>query len=310
MGDPAGIGPEIIVKTLLDDEIAEMAEFVTYGSPSVMEEAKRRYAPTLENLQIVETSDFSFSNVEPGKLNAACGKIAYDAVVTATQDTLAGKRDAIVTAPINKAAVNEAGIAFTGHTELVASLCSARSFAMMQSAGDFRVAFVTTHVPLKNVFSHITIERIMEVTMLLREVVEWEEGRSAKLAVAALNPHAGEDGHMGDEERLIIEPALEMLRESGFSIDGPFPPDTLFIEAIRSKYDGILSMYHDQGHIPFKMLAFDRGVNSTLGLPIIRTSVDHGTAFEIAWKDEANPGSLREAIKVAIRRAEGKFSKK
>jgi 4-hydroxythreonine-4-phosphate dehydrogenase len=179
---------------------------------------------------------------------------------------------------------------------------------MMQSAGNLRVAFVTTHIPLREVPDAVTGERIKEVANLLSDAIKAEGIASPKIAAAALNPHAGENGYMGSEDENIVKPALDNLRKSGMNIAGPFPPDTLFIESIRSKYDGILSMYHDQGHIPFKMLAFDRGVNSTLGLPIIRTSVDHGTAFEIAWQGVADTGSLFAAIRLASVRAKNKIN--
>jgi 4-hydroxythreonine-4-phosphate dehydrogenase len=174
---------------------------------------------------------------------------------------------------------------------------------MMQSAGNLRVAFVTTHIPLSAVSDAVSVERITEVAGLLEDAVRAEGIEAPKLAAAAINPHAGENGYMGLEDENIVKPALEELRGKGMDIDGPFPPDTLFIKETRERYDGILSMYHDQGHIPFKMLAFDCGVNSTLGLPIIRTSVDHGTAFEIAWRGCADTGSLYEAVKLAVKRA-------
>ncbi|MDD5596637.1 MAG: 4-hydroxythreonine-4-phosphate dehydrogenase PdxA, partial [Victivallaceae bacterium] len=240
------------------------------------------------------------------KIDPVSGLAAHSAVIAATHDALAGKVDALVTAPINKASVYAAGIPFTGHTELIAELCRCDSFAMMQSAGNLRVAFVTTHIPLSAVPGAVTGERIIEVACLLDHAVRAEGINHPKLAAAALNPHAGENGCMGTLDKEVIVPALEKLRSGGMDIDGPFPPDTLFIEKIRSAYDGILSMYHDQGHIPFKMLAFDRGVNSTLGLPIIRTSVDHGTAFEIAWRGIADTGSLSAAIKLAAGRATNK----
>jgi 4-hydroxythreonine-4-phosphate dehydrogenase len=173
----------------------------------------------------------------------------------------------------------------------------------MQSAGRLRVAFVTTHVSLQEAPRAASRERIVTVARLLWAAVRAEGVAQPRLAMAALNPHAGEEGHMGLEERMVLVPALAELREIGLDIAGPFPPDTLFVPRIRRQFDGILAMYHDQGHIPFKMLAFDRGVNSTLGLPIIRTSVDHGTAFDIAWQGRADLGSLAAAIRLAARRA-------
>ncbi|QSH42223.1 4-hydroxythreonine-4-phosphate dehydrogenase PdxA [Lentisphaerota bacterium ZTH] len=305
MGDPAGIGPEIAVKAAAKPELSGLAEIIVYGCPDIIKAAAKRFAGG--NIpQIKAIGNLEFASVPVATADAACGIAARDAVIQATRDALAGKVDAIVTAPMNKASVNLAAIPFTGHTELIAELCNCNNFAMMQSAGSLRVAFVTTHIPLQEVPQAATAERICEVARLLENAVKAEGIASPCLAAAAINPHAGENGYMGKEDEEVVKPALAGLRESGMHIDGPFPPDTLFIESIRSKYDGILSMYHDQGHIPFKMLAFDRGVNSTLGLPIIRTSVDHGTAFEIAWQGTADTGSLEAAVKLAVLRAEHK----
>jgi len=308
MGDPAGIGPEIAVKAAVDRELCSLADIIIYGCQDIIDEAVKRFAPDAK-LDVKEIGDLQFSEVPVAEVDAACGLAAHNAVIVATQDALTGEVDAIVTAPMNKASVNSAGIPFTGHTELIAELCKCDNFAMMQSAGNLRVAFVTTHIPLSAVAETITEERIIEVARLLEKAVKAEGIDSPKLAAAAINPHAGENGYMGTRDEEVVKPALEKLRADGMSIDGPFPPDTLFIESTRSRYDGILSMYHDQGHIPFKMLAFDRGVNSTLGLPIIRTSVDHGTAFEIAWQGIADTGSLYAAIKLAITRASNKWIK-
>jgi len=302
MGDPAGIGPEIAVKAAANVELCCLADISLYGCSDIIKEAVKRFVPDAK-LNIKETGDLQFDDINIAQIDAACGLAAHNAVIMATKDALTGEVDAIVTAPMNKASVNSAGIPFTGHTELIAELCKCDNFAMMQSAGDLRVVFVTTHIPLSEVAAAITQKRIIEVAHLLENVIKAEGIKHPKLAAAAINPHAGENGYMGTRDEEVVKPALESLRSGGMSIDGPFPPDTLFIENTRRAYDGILSMYHDQGHIPFKMLAFDRGVNSTLGLPIIRTSVDHGTAFEIAWQGVADTGSLFAAIKLAITRA-------
>lgn len=320
MGDPAGIGPEIAVKAAIDPDLARLARIVVYGCPEVIEEAGKRFANGMtprmvlqENdsstpdslnpepflLLIRPTGELSIKDFQPGRLDPRCGKAAYDAVVAAAKDCLSGTVAAMVTAPVNKAAVNEAGIDFTGHTELVAEICGSGIPVMRQSAGRLRVAFVTTHIPLANVSRAVTKDGIIHTARLLRDSIVAEGVADPLMAMAALNPHAGESGHMGREEELVIEPALRDLRGMGFRIDGPFPPDTLFIQKTLDKYDGVVSMYHDQGHIPFKMLAFDRGVNTTLGLPIIRTSVDHGTAFDIAWKGAADTGSLFAAVRLA-----------
>lgn len=307
MGDPVGIGPEIAVRAAVLPEFRGKAEIIIYGCPDIINEAAVRFnGARYPNIR--QTGKLKFADVVVGKADPTCGLAAMDAVVAATQDALAGKVDAIVTAPMNKASVNLAGVKFTGHTELIAELCGCDSYAMMQSAGNLRVAFVTTHIPLREVSAAITPERIIEVAKLLNNVIKAEGIAKPLLAAAAINPHAGEDGFMGSEDEEIVKPALKLLRKQGINIEGPFPPDTLFIDNIRTRFDGIVSMYHDQGHIPFKMLAFDRGVNSTLGLPVIRTSVDHGTAFEIAWKGIADIGSLEAALLLAVIRAGRKKS--
>ncbi len=302
MGDPAGIGPEIVVKAAADPEVRMIANIIIYGCPDIIQAAAREFTkghcPYVKPVGTLEMKEFI-----PGKNDPECGVVARNAVIKAVKDARKGQVDGIVTAPMNKASVNMAGIHFTGHTELIAELCEVENYAMMQSAGNFRVAFVTTHIALSEVSSQITPARIIEVAKLLYNAVLAENIREPMIAAAAINPHAGEQGYMGEEDEKIVKPALEVLRKEGMKIDGPFPPDTLFIPRIRDKYDGILSMYHDQGHIPFKMIAFDRGVNSTLGLPVIRTSVDHGTAFEIAWQGKAHTGSLKEAIRLAAVRA-------
>lgn len=301
MGDPAGIGPELAVRAAQDPAVKAEMDVVIYGSHSIISKAAERFANGAM-LELAITSNLHFNDVPIGQENAACGKAALDAVRSATMDVLNGRIDAIVTCPMNKASVNLAGIPFTGHTEYIAELCGCDNYAMMQSAGDLRVIFVTTHIALNKVAEKVTFERIVEVTRLLNQAVMAEGISTPKLAAAAVNPHAGEQGFMGREDEDTVKPALEFLRKEGIDISGPFPPDTLFIENIRKKFDGIVSMYHDQGHIPFKMLAFDRGVNSTMGLPIIRTSVDHGTAFEIAWQGIADTGSLTAALHLAALR--------
>jgi len=302
MGDPAGVGPELAVRAAADPRLGRIARLRLYGCPAILAAAAARFAGgTMPDM--VATGNMHMASVPVGTTDPACGRAAHDAVVAAVQDALAGTVDAVVTAPMNKAAVNLAGIPFTGHTELIASLCGVRDYAMMQGWWRMRIAFATTHVPLEQVPHVLTRERVATVGRLLWRAVQAEGIARPRLAMAALNPHAGEEGHMGHEEAALLLPALAELRQDGIDMAGPFPPDTLFIPQIRRRFDGILSMYHDQGHIPFKMLAFERGVNSTLGLPIIRTSVDHGTAFDIAWQGRANPGSLAAAIRLAATRA-------
>lgn len=302
MGDPSGIGPEIAVRAAQLQEFSAEAEIVIYGCPEIINAALKKYGSD-RPLEIFATGNLTMDAVAIGRNSPECGLAAMNAVIAATSAALEGRVDAIVTAPMNKASVNLAGINFTGHTELIAELCGCKSYAMMQSDGPLRVAFVTTHIPLVDVSRIITPERIIEVTKLLHAAIIAEGIITPRLAVAAINPHAGENGFMGAEDEKIVKPAIKSLQDQGFCIEGPFPPDTLFIESVRNRFDGIISMYHDQGHIPFKMLAFDRGVNSTLGLPVIRTSVDHGTAFEIAWQGRADIGSMTAALRLAIARA-------
>ena len=303
VGDPAGIGPEISVRAASDPKLAKLAGIVLYGCPDIIETASAKFAGGMD-LKIRATGSMRFRDITVGKDNPVSGREAYNAVVEAVKDILVGKADALVTAPLSKAAVNLAGIPFTGHTELVAELCGTANFAMMQSCGRLRVVFASTHIPLRQVPEILSAERIVNVIELLNSAILEEENNAPRIAVAALNPHAGEGGYMGSEEEDMIVPAINTAKNRGLNVEGPFPPDTLFIRGMREKYDGIVSMYHDQGHIPFKMLAFEKGVNSTLGIPIIRTSVDHGTAYDIAWKGRAFTGSLFEAVRLAAKRAE------
>ena len=302
MGDPAGVGAELCVKAAMASEFKGI-DFRFYGAQSVLDGAFRRWGGGESAPQVAFDGGLKFSDVPVGKADARCGKVAYDALTAAVEDVKRGECAALVTAPMNKYSVNLAGIPFTGHTERIAELCGCTDFAMLQSTGNLRVIFATTHIPVSEVSKQLTRERIVLVSKLLHDAIKEEGIASPKLAAAALNPHAGENGCMGHEEIDTVIPALEELRAAGVAIDGPYPPDVLFIERIRSRYDGLVAMYHDQGHIPVKMLAFDSCVNSTLGIPVIRTSPDHGTAFDIAWQGRADTGSFFAAIRLAMRRA-------
>lgn len=311
MGDPAGIGPELLAKAVHHPGFRGRMRFALYGAPAVIAAALQtcgKAEPEVEHT-VKAASELAPEDFAVGVADARCGQAAYDTVVAATRAALAGEVDAIVTAPVNKYSVNLAGRSFTGHTELIAELCGVENFAMMQSAGPLRVVFVTTHIALREVWRCATRERIETVTRLLERAVREEGVASPRIAVAAINPHAGENGFMGEEDETTVKPAIAALRAEGLDLTGPFPPDTLFLASTLEKFDGIVSMYHDQGHIPFKMLAFDRGVNSTLGLPIVRTSPDHGTAFEIAGCGIADTGSFFAAIELAWKRADARRSK-
>ncbi len=302
MGDPAGVGPELCVRAARAPEFHDV-EFRFYGAQSVLDEAWRRWGEGSPAPAVAFDGGLAFADVPVGKADARCGRVAYDALTAATEEVRRRDCAALVTAPMNKYSVNLAGIPFTGHTERIAELCGTSDFAMLQSTGSLRVIFATTHIPISEVSEKLTRERIVLVSKLLYDAIREEGIKAPKLAAAALNPHAGENGCMGHEENDTVIPALEELRAAGIDIDGPYPPDVMFIERIRSRYDGLVAMYHDQGHIPVKMLAFDSCVNSTLGIPIIRTSPDHGTAFDIAWKGVADTGSFFAAIRLALRRA-------
>jgi 4-hydroxythreonine-4-phosphate dehydrogenase len=279
VGDPAGIGPEIARKAAAHPDILSVCEPTLYG-PST----DRELAP-----------------FAPGQLSAAAGEAAHQAIVRAVEDAMAGRIAAVVTAPINKEAFAAANIPWPGHTELLAHLTGAPNVAMMFYAEQLRVVLATVHIPLARVPQALTRARLEQVVMLAASELPRFGLPAARLAVCGLNPHAGEHGVIGSEEDEIVRPALASCRERGVRVDGPFPADTIFLRAMRGEFDAVVACYHDQGLIPVKMAAFGRAVNVTLGLPIIRTSVDHGTAFDIAGRNTADPSSLIEAVKLAVR---------
>ena len=324
-GDPSGVGPEISIKAALEQDLRAESLIVLTGAKDVLQKALDLYA-TEATLQIFDPgtnyselddktilyTDFDGEiklekELSIGTANADSGQATYKTISLTAQAVVDKTFNAIVTAPANKESINLAGIPFQGHTELVAHISGTDNFAMMQSDGPLRVIFVTAHIPINQVPQAVTKEKIMRTTELLHNAILAEGIEKPRIAIAGVNPHAGEGGYMGREEIDTVIPAMVALRKEGINTEGPFPADTLFIENIRTQYDGIVSMYHDQGHIPFKMLAFDRGVNSTMGLPIVRTSVDHGTAFNIAWQGKADIGSLKAAIKLASQRATYRF---
>jgi 4-hydroxythreonine-4-phosphate dehydrogenase len=281
VGDPAGIGPEIAVKVAADPRVLEVCEPRLYGPHTAAELA-------------------AFT---AGRLSAEAGRSAYDAIVTAVGDARQGTIDAIATAPINKEAFALAGLPWKGHTDLLAHLTGTPRVAMMFYAEELRVVLATIHVPLADVPGLLTrdlVDFIIDLTA--REMPRFGYARP-RLALAGLNPHAGEHGVIGSEEETVLGPAVEAAKGRGIDITGPWPGDTVFGRAARGEFDGVIACYHDQGLIPVKLLAFGRAVNVTLGLPIVRTSVDHGTAFDIAGKGTADPSSLVEAIRLAARLA-------
>jgi len=277
-GDPAGIGPEIVRKAMADRRVLEVCEPLVYGSADG-------------------------DTVPPGQPSAEAGRIAHDAIVRAVSDAMAGRVDAIATAPVSKEAFALAGLPWKGHTDLLAHLTGAPFVAMMFEAPKLRVVLVTVHVALRDVADLMTGDRVQEtVRLAARELPRFGVERP-RLAVAALNPHAGEHGLMGREDDEVIAPAVAACRSEGLDVAGPFPADTVFVRAARGEFDAVIACYHDQGLIPVKLLAFGEAVNVTLGLPIIRTSVDHGTAFDIAGRGIADPGSLIHAVRLAARLA-------
>ena len=275
VGDPAGIGPEVAERAADDAGIRAICAPVLYGVRD-----RGREAPV-------------------GVASAAAGRSAYDAVVAAAADAVAGRIDAVATAPINKAAWAMAGIPWRGHTELLAELTGARRVAMMFHAERLRVVLATTHVPLAEVPRHLTRERIEEVVGLAHDELPRFGCPRPRLAVAGLNPHAGESGVLGEEEERVVRPAVEACRARGIAVAGPEPADTLFARALRGAFDAVIACYHDQGLIPIKLVAFGEAVNVTLGLPIVRTSVDHGTAYDIAGRGVADPSSMIAAVRLA-----------
>jgi 4-hydroxythreonine-4-phosphate dehydrogenase len=278
VGDPAGIGPEIAAKAASDRRVLDVCEPVLYGPPGG-------------------------ARFTPGVVSADAGRAAYDAIVSAVRDAQAGVVSAIATAPVSKLAFARAGLQWKGHTDLLAHLTGSADAAMMFWSEPLKVVLATVHVPLADVPRLVTaglVDRIVSLTA--RELPAFGIERP-RLAVAGLNPHAGEAGVLGDEEQRVIAPAVERLRERGIDVSGPFPGDTVFVRAIRGEFDCVIACYHDQGLIPVKLAAFGRAVNVTLGLPIVRTSVDHGTAFDIAGQGKADASSMIEAVLLAARLA-------
>lgn len=279
-GDPAGIGPEIAAKAAADPRVTAACEPVLYGP----ERAALR-------------------DIKPGELSAAAGRAAHDAIVRAVRDAMDGKVAAVATAPINKEAFALAGLPWRGHTELLQELTSAPRVAMMFYAEALRVVLATVHVPLREVPASLTVSRLRDTIELTAASLPRFGFGAPRLALAGLNPHAGEHGVIGVEEQQVLEPTAAECRAHGIDITGPLPADTVFVRAVRGEFDAVVACYHDQGLIPVKLLAFGKAVNVTLGLPIVRTSVDHGTAFDIAGKGVADPGSMIEAVLLAAKLA-------
>ena len=320
MGDPAGVGPEICLDLLNDPEILDTCQPVIFGDLTILQACARQTGKAFNTpaLQLEEITDSSPSgiidlgNLEPNELNpgianARTGRATYEYVISAIDACLAGRVDAVVTCPANKEAMQAAGITQPGHTEIFAERTGSKDFCMAFFSETISCSLVTVHVGYHEVPSLLSVERINQVISLTHAAHRNLLGREPKLAVCGLNPHAGENGLFGrGEEEAMIIPAIERARAEGADIVGPLPPDTAFTPKRRETVDAYICMYHDQALIPVKALAFDQAVNVTLGLPIIRTSVDHGTALDIAWQAKADPNSLKAAVRLATRMSDRK----
>ena len=316
LGDPAGVGPEVIVKALADPVLRHKARYIIYGLNEMLAYAAdlaefdvfwwrdqfhgrlRAYPHDVVVVDYDQYTMLGHAVRTPSQMGGeASMRFCLDAIEAANRRIV----DAVVTAPIAKESWKLAGYHYPGHTELFAQKTGSRRYAMMFAGGPLKVVLSTVHIPLMGVWGRLNIGAVFQPIELLHQaMVEWFDTPKPRIAVCGLNPHASENGQFGDEEERIISPAILMAREQGIDATGPYPPDTIFLAARDGKYDAVVAMYHDQGLIPVKLLAFDRAVNLTLGLPIIRTSPDHGTAFDIVGKNRANPGSMRAAIEMAV----------
>lgn len=332
MGDPASIGPEIAVKALLQDAVHAQCRPILVGDAAVFQQiiGLLQLPAVIHPVQNVKEADFvkgtidvldlgitDISKLQLGKIDANCGEASFQAVKKMIELALAGEVDATVTGPINKKSINEAGHHFAGHTEIYAHYTGTKKYAMLLVEDHINVIHVSTHVSLRQACDLVKKERILEVIELIVDGLKKLGKTNLKIGVAGLNPHAGDSGLFGTEDDLEIAPAVEAARNRGYEVEGPVPPDTLFAKAATGAYGGVVAMYHDQGHIPFKLAGFKwnaakqkmdsvKGVNITLGLPIIRTSVDHGTAFEIAGKGIASADAMILAIESAVQLAKNK----
>jgi 4-phospho-D-threonate 3-dehydrogenase / 4-phospho-D-erythronate 3-dehydrogenase len=327
MGDPAGVGPEIIARAAAEPAVRRDSRPVVVGAASVMRSALGLVGSALSlhavtrvedcrwaegTLEVLDLANVDMDALPRAAVSAAAGKAAYEYIERAVALAQGGVIHGIVTAPINKEALAAAGVQHSGHTEILARLSDTRDFAMLLIGHDLRVIHVTTHVALRKVPDLVTKERVLRTIRLAQQTLNGLGRPDGRIAVAGLNPHAGEEGLFGDEERTSIVPAIEAARAEGMTVIGPLPADTLFSRARGGEFDIVVAMYHDQGHIPVKTLGFNydeaakrwtglSGVNVTVGLPFLRVSVDHGTALDRAWKGIANPESMIEAIDVAVR---------
>lgn len=319
MGDPAGIGPELCLKYLAQFQQKMSCIPLFFGDATVLQQVARqlgwnyslpaisweRYLKNPSSVTqstLIDMQSMANNTVRPGKIDKAHGKAAYLYIQRAIEQAICGNVDAVVTNPIHKKALNRAGIAYPGHTEILETMTASDSICMMLTSEKITCSLVTAHVAYEDVPRLLGTDRILEVIRLTNQAMRAIRGRSPRLTVCGLNPHAGEHGLFGSqEEERIISPAVETAKAEGIEITGPLPADTAFVPALRKRTDAYICMYHDQGLIPLKSISFDEAVNITLGLPIIRTSVDHGTAFDIAWQGIANVSSLVHAVELACK---------
>ena len=321
IGDPAGIGPEIVVKAVTQEEVRAACRPLIIGEAGIMRRATRLCRLDLSVravaspaevtgdpgiLEVLDLKNIDAASCPSGVLSAQCGRAAVEYLYKAIDLAMARQLDGVVTAPLNKEAMVQAGFKYEGHTELFAARTGTKDYAMLLVAGRMRVIHVSAHTSLRNACEKVKKARILTVIRLAHQALCDLGSRKKRIAVAGLNPHAGENGLFGREEIEEITPAVEAAKAEGIKASGPHPPDTLFYRHKLGEFDAVVAMYHDQGHIPLKLIGFDRGVNVTVGLPIIRTSVDHGTAFDIAGSGTANPRSMVEAILLAAKFAQGR----
>jgi 4-phospho-D-threonate 3-dehydrogenase / 4-phospho-D-erythronate 3-dehydrogenase len=311
MGDPAGIGPEVVIKALADKGISCLARWIIVGDESVLTFFGRMTGLVpldKDQVQVLDLRQVDFCQFSPGKLSEASGRASIEYIRRATRLCLEGKADALVTAPVNKEAVSLSHPSFSGHTEFIAELCGAPEPRMMLVNDRLRIIHVSTHVSLRRA-CELNVGKVLETIRHGRKAMEDLGFRTPRIAVCGLNPHAGENGLFGMEDSAFIAPAVQAAQREGVRCEGPFPGDTIILKAVRGAHDLVVAMYHDQGHIPMKLLDFEHTVNLTIGLPVIRTSVDHGTAFDIAGKNQADPSSMKAgmalAAQIAARRLGG-----
>ena len=318
LGDPAGIGPEIVARSIADKELFGITDCIVIGDKKVMENAIRITGEDLKVnvvadpaegdysegiLNLIDLDNIDMDRFQFGKVDAMCGKAAFEYIEKSIQITMAGKADAVATTPINKESLRAGGINFIGHTEIFGALTGTKDPLTMFETNGMRVFFLTRHLSLREMLDQIKKERVIDYVVRCTEALRRLGVTEGTMAVAGLNPHSGEHGLFGWEEVNEIAPAVEELKKMGYNVAGPVPADSVFHQAMLGKYNSVLSLYHDQGHIATKTLDFDRTIAITNGMPILRTSVDHGTAFDIAGKGIAGAVSMKEAIRLAAKYA-------